>query len=219
MSERRSETERGGAPRQGSAGMMGAVLENFIGGYLHPRASVRRLLAGKHGFEAAIGMVVLAFLVHEIFFILVPGGRPDGVSVTFIDYILGLVGSLMSFGIYTVAVYYLGRLFGGRGTLEQTALVISWFLLVTSPLYAMAAPSMMRFLEAVQVAAETPSSPPAVPGDAMAIVLGSSVLMLWLLASYVAELHRFQRTWNVLATIFGFMILFSFVFSGMMPTA
>lgn len=199
--------------------MIGAVLENFIGGYLHPRASVRRLLAGNHGFEAAIAMVVLAFLLYEIFFILVPGGRPEGASVSFVDYLLGLVGSLMSFGFYTLGVCYLGRLFGGRGSLEQSALVVSWFLLVTSPLHAMAAPSMLRFLEAVRSAAETPASPPSIPGDAMTIVLGSSLLMLWLLASYVAELHRFQRTWNVLATILGFLILFSFVFSGMMPVA
>ena len=40
--------------------MIGAVVENIIGGYLHPRASVRRIIDGGHGFGVALLMVLLA---------------------------------------------------------------------------------------------------------------------------------------------------------------
>ena len=57
--------------------MIGAVVENIIGGYLHPRASVRRLLDAGHGLDAALTMVALAFLVGEIFVVITPGVRPE----------------------------------------------------------------------------------------------------------------------------------------------
>jgi len=62
------------AQSDGEPAMIGAVVENIIGGYLHPRASVRRILAAGHGLDVALLMVVLAYLVREIFFIVTAGG-------------------------------------------------------------------------------------------------------------------------------------------------
>lgn len=207
-----SRERNGNAAEAGSAGMIGAVLENIIGGYLHPRASARRLLAGGHGIDAAVAMVVLAWVVREMFFILVPGGRQGDAGFSLAYYLVGLIDSLITFGLFTLMVCYVGRMFGGEASFRQAAIVVAWYLLVTSVIVPLALPAVLSIVEAAQAGAE-------VPAGAGLVVLASSALMLWLLASYVAELHRFQRTVNVLAVLFGFSLLFSFVFSGLMPAA
>ena len=110
---------------------IGAVVENIIGGYLHPRASVRRLLTAGHGLDVALLMVLLAFLVREIFFIVTPGARSETVSLSLGRYVLHLVDALLSFAVFSVAICYVGRLFGGQGSLRQTGLVLAWYLPVT----------------------------------------------------------------------------------------
>lgn len=191
--------------------MLGAVVENLIGGFLHPRASVRRLLAGGHGLDAAIAMVILAFLVREIFFILVPGVRPGDASFSVVHYALGLVDSLLTFGLFSLMVCYIGRMFGGKATFQETGLAVGWYLLVTSVIMPVVLPAVMSIVEAARAGEE-------VPGGAAMVVFAASGVMLWLLASYVAELHRFERTWPVLLVILGVSILFSFLFSGLVPT-
>ena len=192
--------------------MIGAVMENLIGGFLHPRASVRRLLAGGHGLDAAVAMVILAFVVREIFFILVPGGRPEAASFSLVHYALGLVDSLITFGLFSLAVCYVGRVFGGEASFQQTGLVVSWYLLVTSVIVPLALPAVVNIIEAAKQGAEAPG------GSAM-VVFAAAGVMLWLLASYIAELHRFERTWQVLLVLIGFSFLFSFVFSGLFSAA
>lgn len=191
--------------------MLGAVVENLIGGFLHPRASVRRLLAGGHGLDAAIAMVILAFLVREIFFILVPGVRPGDASFSVVHYALGLVDSLLTFGLFSLMVCYIGRMFGGKATFQETGLAVGWYLLVTSVIMPVVLPAVMSIVEAARAGEE-------VPGGAAMVVFAASGVMLWLLASYVAEVHRFERTWPVLLAILGVSILFSFLFSGLVPT-
>lgn len=207
MSPRESDTAR-----DGSARMLQAVVENIIGGYLHPRASVRRLLAGGHGLDAAIAMVLLAWVVREMFFILVPGGRPESQDFALAYYAVGLIDSLITFGLFSLLVCHVGRLFGGKASFQESALVVSWYLLVTSIIVPLVMPAILSIVEAAQ-AGEEPS------GSAGLAVVAASAVMLWLLASYIAELHRFERTWNVLAVLLGVSILFSFVFSGLMPAA
>ena len=192
--------------------MIGAVMENIIGGLVHPRASVRRLLAGGHGLEAAIAMVILAFVIREIFFILVPGGRPEDASFSVVYYALGLIDSLITFGLFSAAVCYVGRMFGGQASFQETALVVSWYLVITSVIVPLVLPAVLNVVDAAQAGTE-------VPGGSAMVVFAASGVMLWLLASYIAELHRFERTWAVLAVILGFSILFSFLFSGLVPAA
>ncbi|HUF87824.1 MAG TPA: hypothetical protein VMM59_10630 [Thermohalobaculum sp.] len=189
--------------------MIQAVMENLIGGYLHPRASVRRLLAGRHGIDAAVAMVVLAWVVREMFFILVPGGRQGGEGVSFVYYLVGLIDSLITFGLFSLMVCYVGHMFGGKANFPDTALVVAWYLLVTSIIVPLILPAVISIVEAARAGTE-------VPGGPGFVVMASSAVMLWLLASYIAELHRFARTWQVLGALLGFSILFSFVFSGLM---
>ena len=199
--------------------MIGAVIENIIGGYLHPRASVRRLLAGGHGLDVALTMVVLAFLVREIFFIVTPGARPETTGLSLGRYVLHLIDALVSFAVFSIAICYVGRVFGGKGTLRQTGLVLAWYLLVTSAIVPLVLPAVLRIVEAAEVAAAAPTAPVSLPAGSALVVLVSSGILMWLFASYVAELHRFARTWSVLAAIVGLSIPFSMVASALLPFA
>jgi hypothetical protein len=196
--------------------MIGAVVENIIGGYLHPRASVRRMLAAGHGLDVALTMVVLAFLVREIFFIVTPGARPETESLSLGRYVLHLVDALLSFAVFSTAMCYVGRIFGGKGTFRQTGLVLGWYLLVTSAVVPLVLPAVLRIVEAAEAAAVASTAPVALPAGAAMIVLVSSGVLMWLFASYVAELHRFARTWRVLAVIVGLSIPFSMVASALL---
>jgi len=112
--------------------MIGAVVENIIGGYLHPRASARRMLDAGHGIEVALQMLVLAFVVREIFMVITPGARPEGVAVSLVGYLVSFFDALMSFAVITTLACYVGRIFGGVGTMRDSAVVLGWYTLVTS---------------------------------------------------------------------------------------
>ena len=73
--------------------------------------------------------------------------------------------------------------------------------------------------EAAEVAAAAPTAEVVLPAGAAMIVLVSSGVLMWLFASYVAELHRFARTWTVLAAIIGLSIPFSMIASALLPFA
>jgi hypothetical protein len=195
------------------------MVENIISGYLHPRASVRRLLNAGHGLDVALTMVVLAFLVREIFFIVTPGARLETASLSLGRYALHLVDALLSFAVFSVAICYVGRIFGGKGTLRQTGLALAWYLLVTSAIVPLVLPAVLRIVEAAEAAVAAPVEPVGLPAGAALIVLVSSGVLMWLFASYVAELHRFTRTWRVLAAIVGLSIPFSMIASALLPFA
>ncbi len=197
--------------------MIGAVVENIIGGYLHPRASVRRLLDAGHGLDVALTMVVLAFLVREIFFIVTPGARHEMAGLSLGRYFLSLVDALISFAVFSTAICYVGRVFGGKGTFRQTGLVLAWYLLVTSAIVPLVLPAVLRIVEWAEAAAVAPTAPVDPPAGAALIVLVGSGVLMWLFASYVAELHRFARTWSVLAAIIGLSIPFSMIASALLP--
>ncbi len=202
--------------------MIAALAENIIGGYLHPRTSVRRLLAAGHGLDAALSMVMLAFLMREISFIVTPGAAPStGIETAGLAlgrYFLHLVDALLSFAVFSMAICYVGRVFGGKGTFRQTGLVLAWYLLVTSLTIPLLLPPVRRIAEAARAAAEAPAEAVALPGGAALIVMVSSGVLLWLFASYVAELHSFNRTWGVLAVILGLAVPFSMIASGLVPS-
>ncbi len=199
--------------------MIGAVVENIIGGYLHPRASVRRLLDAGHGLDVALTMVVLAFLVREILFIVTPGARPETTGLSLGWYFQHLIDALISFAVFSTAICYVGRVFGGKGTLRQTGLVLAWYLLVTSAIVPLVLPAVLRIVEVAEAAGAAPAAPIALPAGAALIVLVSSGVLMWLFASNVAELHRLTRTCSVLAAIVGLSIPFSMVASALLPFA
>lgn len=181
--------------------MIGALMENLIGGFLHPRASARRLLGGGHGYDAALLMVLLAFLVREIFFVITPGARLGTESVSLGRYALQLINALITFALFSAAICYVGRMFGGKGGFRQTALVLSWYLLITSAIVPLMLPAMLEIFEVARAAAQAPAQPAPLPGWAVTIVLAGSGVLFWLLASYIAELHGFASTLRVLVAV------------------
>jgi hypothetical protein len=199
--------------------MIGPLVENVIGAFLSPRRSVRRLIDGGHGMDAALLMVLLGYLAREIFILITPGTRLEGAGIPPGRYIVGLVEAYITFGFMTTVVHHVGRMFGGKGTFRGAALAIAWYLLVISIFTPVVVPAFIEFAEAAKAAAGAPEGPVAVPGGAMLVLTVSSCLMLWLLAAYIAELHRFARTWNVLFVVIGLSIPISILASSLMPLA
>jgi len=113
--------------------MIGAIVENLIGAFLSPRRSVRRLIDGGFGIDAALLLVLLGFAVRQIFVLITPGVLPEGTGISLSEYLMELMQSYVTFGFMTMLVYHVGRFFGGEGTLIGSALahatmgaVLSW---------------------------------------------------------------------------------------------
>jgi hypothetical protein len=188
--------------------MIGAVVENFIGGYLHPRASVRRLLDAGHGLDAMAQMATLAFLLRMIFIIVVPGARPDVADIHVGWYLMELATFLVVFALLSVMVYSIGRYFGGKGTLLETGMTLSWYLLVTTIIDLLFLTALVPIISASEAIVSAPANPIDIPGWAMVVLMVSMAIATWLFASFVAELHRFARTWNVLMAMVGLSMAF-----------
>jgi hypothetical protein len=217
--DRRNERNHNGRDWRGAMAMIGPLVENLIGAFLSQRRSVRRLIDGGHGMDAALLMVLLGYVTREIFILITPDTRLEGGGVPLAQYIMGLIEAYLTFGLMTALVLHVGRLFGGSGTLRGAALTVAWYLLVISILTPMVVPAFLEFAEAAKAAADSPDGPVVVPGGAMLLLTISSCLMLWLLAAYIAELHRFARTWNVLFVVIGLSIPISILASSLMPLA
>ena len=190
--------------------MIGAVVQNVLGGFLQPRASVRRILDGGHGFDVVLLMVLLAYLAREIFVLFIPGARPDATGFMLTLHMQALIQRFVSFIILSGVVFGVGRMFGGTGSWRETNLAMAWYLLVTSVVVPLALPAMIHLAAIVDAAANGPVAPVDIPAKPLVMFMVASGIMLWLFACYVAELHRFARTWNVVAVILGLSAAFSF---------
>lgn len=195
--------------------MIGAVVENLIAGFLRPRASVRRLISGGHGLGDALLMVALAYLIGSILTVAMSGGAAATEGVPIGLHLLGLLLQFVSFFIASGLVYLIGRMFGGQGTRQETYLAMAWYSLVTSLIVPLTLPARNQLVEAVNAAdggqAEVPLGAP------IALFAAAFGIMLWLLASYIAELHRFRSAWSVLAVILGFSAALSVVIMLIVP--
>ncbi len=199
--------------------MMGAVIENVIGGYMHPRASVRRIMSGAYGVQEILLLVLLAFVVRQIMVILIPievaGDGPAGLGA----YIGRMVGALISFGIITTLICYVGRVFGGTGDFRQSALVVAWYDVVTSVTSPFVELAARQNLAAMQSLAQNPDVAVELSDSAAMIALIGGALLIWLYAAFIAELHGFKRTFSVLAVLFAMMILPAMLLTPMMMGA
>lgn len=195
--------------------MIGAVIENIIGGYLHPRASVRRLLSSGHGIDAAVLMLILAFLVREMMVLITPGALPEGTVLSFGQIIFDVIPTLLAFALAATLICYVGRAFGGTGSFTDSALALAWYEIVTSLIFPLMQVSMVRVLEAFkQAGAEMEAGgtigPVEVPGGAALVVVVGAGISLWLLAAYIAEVHGFKRTVTVFVAVLTLsMLVFS----------
>jgi hypothetical protein len=162
-------------------------------------------------------MAVLAFLIREIFMVVTPGARPPGMSMTAIGYLIELFDAMISFAVFTTLACYVGRMFGGRGTLKDSAIVLAWYSVVTSFVIPLAMPALIQIFEAAAASAADPGTPAEMPAGPALIVLATSGIFLWLLAAYIAELHGFTRTMSVLSVIVGMALAVSLAVSTVVP--
>ncbi|HUS54147.1 MAG TPA: YIP1 family protein [Thermohalobaculum sp.] len=198
--------------------MIGALVQNVVGGFLQPRTSVRRIIDGGHGFDAALLMALLALLVREMFIVLFSGVQTDASGLQLGAHVLALIEGLVSFAVLSAVVYGAGRMFRGTGTWRETLLAMAWYLLVTSVLVPLALPALVHLTDAVKAADGGPVGAVDIPGNLLTMFAVASGIMLWLFACYVAELHRFARTWNVVAVMLGLSVAFSFILMALVPS-
>ena len=114
--------------------MISAFLGRILEGFRSPRGSVRRVIDGGHGLDIAIAMVVFSYLAGSIVAILVPGGRPGDIGLPIVLHTVGIAVQIGSFFVLSLAAFGIGKLFGGKGTLDQAYLTIGWHTLVTTVL-------------------------------------------------------------------------------------
>jgi len=197
--------------------MIGAVIENLIAGYMQPRRSVRRLLDGPYGLPEALLLATLAYLIGAIFTILIPVGEQPPAGSLFVLHVLGLLRQFLSLFLVSGLIFVIGRQFGGRASWRDAYLGIAWYSVVTSLVAPLTLPATVQVVRAVDAADGGAVDIPF--GGAMLLFTVVSGIMLWLLACYVAELHRFERTWNVLAVILGLSAVISVIFVALVPPA
>lgn len=186
--------------------MIGATFENIIGGFLHPRASVRRVLALKPGIDAILLMILLAFAIRGMVALLLPAEAFGGDQKSLGQYIAILVSTYIGFAIEVTLICYIGRAFGGIGDIRITATAIAWYHVVTSAIEEPVALIARMNIQAVMDLAENPASAPP-PGGLALIGFVGGCLLIWLFAAFIAELHGFKRTLSVFAAMAAMLLL------------
>jgi hypothetical protein len=173
----------------------GASLRRMVGDSITaPRMAARQLLQIGGGYGLALLAVACVAVLSALFSVLLSRispatGNPD------MDYLMTqplLLAALQAIGmvIFAMLVTGIGRLFGGTGRLEQILLVFAWldFLLLVVQM------GLLLLMLAL----------PALGG---LMFLGVMVLVTWLLASFVAEVHGFRSTFATAAAMIGTLML------------
>ena len=179
---------------------MSADLLRMIGeGYTAPRHTMRRLLDAGYGLQVALTFLALAFLIEAILAILF-GGRAGGVSLGV--YFVNAALQLAVFFLLSGLIQAVGRAAGGQGTLAGAQLVVGWQALVTSPLTPLTIGFASAFRGQPDIAGDA-AAPVEVPAGGGFLALLYVAISFWLMANYIAELHRFRNTWGVLGALVG----------------
>ena len=180
--------------------MIGDFFKAIMDGFLDSRRSVRRVMDGGWGMDAALAMLALSYLVSAAAQVLFAGPELIGEASTISRHIGGVLQTVIGFFLLCWLVHWLGRASGGVGDFRETTLAIAWHALVTSFL----SPVMVLSVSAVLSAEARSTGPePEISGYALLGLLATSGLWLWLLANYVSELHGFRNVLGVLAVLIG----------------
>ncbi len=188
--------------------MLKTFIDVVVESCVAPRKGFRRVLSYVSGFEAVALIYALSFCLQAILLIVAEqvfatGGAGSNAG----SLVASIFFSAISFAIVVALVFWVGRALGGKGSLLDCATAIAWHSLVTvifAPIISFA------------LLAETGSESAAL----VLMQLVAMVVILWLMASYVAEAHGFQSTirvaFTMLAMVFLFGIVLSFLLIGTM---
>lgn len=93
-----------------------------------------------------------------------------------------------------VLVYFMGRAFGGQGSFDGALALVTWIQFI------------FLFVQLAQVAVGL-----LVPSLTVLVVVAAIALYIWILASFLMELHGFTSMGAVILGIFAVMMLVGFV--------
>jgi Yip1 domain len=163
-----------------------------------PREGARRVMSlglpVQTGWIAVALMAVASALFTHVTFLMSP---PD-VRGYFADMMASPLRTAFLQGVVMVAavfaIWRIGRMRGGRGTLPQTVVLVAWLQFV------------LLVLQVVQLAVQV-----MIPPLAPLIGLAAVGLFFWLLTLFVVELHGFRSAIVTFLGIFGVMMVIAFV--------
>lgn len=188
-------------PATGRALLALELGRRMVEGLFAPRRAARTVLAMNLGVEHAVQIALLAYVVQSIIAIAMPGVRADaltGEGLPVAYHALNLIAQVLIVGLVGLAIWSVGRLFGGTGTRDQAIVLVAWHALVTTLLTPL-------FLIGASAAA-----PDAAPGAGTLLIFAVAVAQyMWVLACYTMELHGFRNPWGVLGAMVAVTVLFS----------
>lgn len=188
--------------------MIADLLRRMTEGLLAPRASARRVLLARYGVDVALLFAVLAYAVQAMLQIVIPGARtlPEGMSGIPVGmHFVNLLLQVLIIWILSMAVFGIGRLFGGQGSRSQAFVLVAWHALVTTLL------APLFLLGAAQIQGGE------IPAGALFVLFVAGSIYLWVLACFTAELHGFRSPWGVMGVMLAVMFLFSGLFMNLAP--
>ena len=195
--------------------MVADFARSVIGSYLTPRRMMRDLLSRNLGIREIVLLVALAFLIEQALFLLVAGGRPEGLEPGLSHYLSAIIRTGVTFVAFAWMIFGLGRAFGGTADLMQCSVMLAWFSVVANLLLPPALYGLMRIQSVSGGEQMTEEMARAVQAP-FAIVMMIAGAWLWLLASYVTELHGFKSLMSVIAVMFGVLMVGAFLFAGLL---
>ncbi len=184
--------------------MIADLAQRIVEGFAAPRLSARRILAQGLSIPDMLVITTLGYLIGAIAEVLIPGTRLEGSTEAVPRHVSGLIIQYASLFAVAGLVYGFGRAAGGKGTYQQSCAILAWHSLVISFLMPIGLIGATELQQAAQADAA---------GEAAG--LGSTTLIsllvfvgvwLWLLASYVSELHGFKSAIGVMGAIVAVMM-------------
>lgn len=159
-----------------------------------PRQAARRLLDLGGGFglalTAALAVAALTALVSATMgLVLPPSGNPamDGLMAQPLALAALQMGGFL---LAALLATWAGRIFGGRGRLDQALILVAWLEFLFLILQLVLSLLML-----------------ALPGFSDLALLAAMGLVLWLSAAFLAELHAFKSTLATGAGLFAVVLL------------
>jgi hypothetical protein len=169
----------------------------IIASLLQPRLAARQLLDAR--LPPVVGWslfglgIVLSALMGHLATGLMP--LPEGVApIDLSPFALTALQAISQILVLLAAVY-LGRFMGGQGRFGDVLVLIAWIEILL-----VAAQAIDLFLLI------------ALPPLAGVLPLIAVVMMLWIMANFLAEAHGFASAWAVLGAIIGLSMLFGVAF-------